>query len=277
METLQNRVINKQTNTLTKMDGELTDMSLKLDAMDEGVKTGFSRVNKDLGALDSRVNRCCKDYKSVVEKLKAAEGRIELLEERSCTDSDMIEKLFARVESMEDRLCHCSEGKEKGKAVEVLSSTILGSPLVLDCPLAGSDGSYHTPLIVSSEASSSSSGPNKENIAVDSQLVEIKDKVMEDLVLNGKFNSRMCHIIWLPLTSEPMIQWHLSVAADVQRALFSSPSVDRPMCAKHNHTNTAWSVCTSIMYKYMSYAIQYITLLLSSLLPPSSTFNSPLR
>jgi len=36
--------------------------------------------------------------------------------------------------------------------------------------------------------------------------------------------------------SEPMIRWRLLAAADVQRALFSSPSVDRPMCAKQHHT-----------------------------------------
>jgi len=52
MESSQNCIINKQTETLTKMDGDLTDMALNMDAMDEGVKTGFSRVDKDLEALD---------------------------------------------------------------------------------------------------------------------------------------------------------------------------------------------------------------------------------
>ena len=36
--------------------------------------------------------------------------------------------------------------------------------------------------------------------------------------------------------SGPMIWWRFLAAADVQRALFSSPSVDRPMCAKQHHT-----------------------------------------
>ena len=35
--------------------------------------------------------------------------------------------------------------------------------------------------------------------------------------------------------SEPMIRWRLLAAADVRRVLFSSPSVDRPMCAKQHH------------------------------------------
>jgi len=85
MESSQNHIINKQTETLTKMDGELTDMALKMDAMDEGVKTGFSWVDKDLEALDGRVNRRRKDNDLVAEKLWIAEGKIEVLEERSRT------------------------------------------------------------------------------------------------------------------------------------------------------------------------------------------------
>jgi len=168
MESSQNRIINKQTETLTKMDSELTDMALKMDAMDEGVKTGFSRVDKDLEALDGRVNRRCKDNDLVAEKLQITEGKIEVLEERSRTQRDMIEKLITHVESMEDCLCRCHEGKGKGKAVEILSSPVLGSPLVLDRPLAGSDGSYHTPPVaLSPVVSSSSSGSDKENICHD--------------------------------------------------------------------------------------------------------------
>ena len=162
------------------MDGELTDMALKMDAMDEGVKTGFSRVDKDLEALDGRVNRHRKDNDLVAEKLRIAEGKIEVLEERSRTQRDMIEKLITRVESMEDCLCRCHEGKGKGKAVEISSSPVLGSPLVLDRPLTGSDGSYHTPPVASSPVVSSlSSGSDKENVVVESRLVEIKDEVME--------------------------------------------------------------------------------------------------
>ena len=155
-------------------------MTLKFDAMDEGVRSGFSRIDKDLVALDGRVHRRRKDSEVIKEKLKVTEGRITLLEERSRADSDLIEKLFARVEAMEDRLCHCKEDKGKGKAVEVSSPGILGSPLVLDRPLAGSDKSYRTPPIASSEASSSSSGSNKENVVVDSLLQEIKEEEMEE-------------------------------------------------------------------------------------------------
>jgi len=132
MESSQNRLINKQTNTLTKMDGKLTNMALKMDTMDEGVKTSFSCVDKDLEALDG-----CKDTDLVAEKLRIAKGKIEILEEHSHTQCNMIEKLITCVESMEDCLCHCKEGKGKGKAVEILSSPVLGSPFVLDCPLTG--------------------------------------------------------------------------------------------------------------------------------------------
>jgi len=163
------------------MDSELTNMALKMDAMDEGVKTGFSRVDKDLEALDDRINRRHKDNDLFAEKLRTAEGKIKVLEERSRTQRDMIEKLITRVESMEDRLCCCHEGKGKGKAVEISSSPVLGSPLVLDRPLAGSDGSYHTPPVaLSPVVLSSSSGSDKENIAVKSRLIEIKEEVMEN-------------------------------------------------------------------------------------------------
>jgi len=102
MESTQNHIIDKQTKTLTTMDSELTNMTLKLDTMDEGVKMGFSCINKDLEALDSHVNHCCKDHNFVAEKLKVAEGRIKVLEEQSCTQCDMIEKLITHVEGMED-------------------------------------------------------------------------------------------------------------------------------------------------------------------------------
>jgi len=41
------------------------------------------------------------------------------------------------------------------------------------------------------------------------------------------------------------------------------------VCQTAPHINTAWSVRTSIMYKYVSLTMQYNTSLLSSLLPPS--------
>ena len=95
----------------------------------------------------------------------------------------MIEKLITRVKGMEDRLCRCQERKGKGKAVEVLSSPVLGSPLVLDRPLAGSDGSYHTPPVAPSPViPSSSSGSDKENVVIESKLVEIKDEVTENTI-----------------------------------------------------------------------------------------------
>jgi len=155
-------------------------MTLKFDAMDEGVRAGFSRVDKDLAALDDCVHCRRKDSEAVEEKLKIAEGRITLLEERSWADSDLIEKLFAHIEAMEDRLCHCKDVKGKGKAVEISSPGVLGSPLVLDRPLVSSNKSYRTPPIVSSEVSSSSSGSNKENVVVESPLKEIKEEDMEE-------------------------------------------------------------------------------------------------
>ena len=79
---------------------------------------------------------------------------------------------------MEGRLCHCDEGKEKGRAVLEVSPP-LGSPLVLgqamdeDCH---SNDSFHTPLLTSSSvpALSSPAESDKENVEVTpSGLVEI--------------------------------------------------------------------------------------------------------
>jgi len=57
LEGAQNRIINKQTDMLTKIDTEVADLTLKVDAMDEGFKAAVTRIDKDLGALDDWVNR----------------------------------------------------------------------------------------------------------------------------------------------------------------------------------------------------------------------------
>jgi len=176
LEGAQNRIINKQTDTLTKIDTEVADLTLKVDAMDEGLKTTVVRIDKDLGALDDRIGRCCWEFDLMSEELHKAEGKIDVLEERSRSQRDLIEALMARVESMEGHLCKCGEKEDKGKAVErvvdEVSSPVLGSPLVLNRETLGSDDSYHTPPAVSS----SSSGSDKENIESTSMLVEIKDE-----------------------------------------------------------------------------------------------------
>jgi len=178
----QNCIINKQTDTLTKIDGEVADLALKFNAMDEGLKTAVVCIDKDLEALDDRIGRCCWEFDIMSEELHKAEGKIDVLEERSCTQRDLIEKLMARVESMEGRLCKCGEKADKGKEVEQeiddVSSPVLGSPLVLSRNALGSDDSYHTPPGTSSPVQ----GSDKENIDSSATLVEIKDDENEVMI-----------------------------------------------------------------------------------------------
>ena len=97
--------------------------------MDEGLKTGFLRVDKDLEALDQRINRRQEECDKAREELRASEGKIEVLEERSRTQREMIEALMAWVENMEGQLCHC--GKGKGRDVEEGRVSLLDSPIAL--------------------------------------------------------------------------------------------------------------------------------------------------
>ena len=146
----------------------MTDLSLQINAVDEATQTSLRRIDLDLEALDSRVNRRRRECETTDAELRLAEGRVELLEERLANQRGLIEQLIARVDGMEERLCQC--GKGKGKEIEEVVS-VLGSPLVLDRPSEEdviSDDSYHTPPVASSSQPSSSSlvyDSDKENVS----------------------------------------------------------------------------------------------------------------
>ena len=183
LESAQNCIINKQTDTLTKIDTEVTDLGLKFNAMDEGLKTTVIHIDKDLEALDDRIGRRRWEFDIMSEELHKAEGKIDVLEERSRSQLDLIEKLMACVESMEGCLCKCGEKADKEKEVEQVvddvSSPILGSPLVLNRDTLGSDDSYHTPPGTLSLAQ----GSDKENVESSAVLVEIKDDEENEVAL----------------------------------------------------------------------------------------------
>ena len=109
LESAQNRIINKQTDTLTKINSKVTNLTLKFNAMDEGLKTTVVCIDKDLEALDDRIGCRRQEFNIMSEELHKAEGKIDVLEERSRTQHDLIEKLMAHVESMEGRFCQCGE------------------------------------------------------------------------------------------------------------------------------------------------------------------------
>ena len=168
-----------QTELLTKVDTELADVALQVDAVDGGIRTAVKRINEDLETLDQRVDCCRQECECTSAELEAANGKIAVLEECSRSQQLLIEWLIARVDSIEGRLCRCNEGKGKGRAALEEVSPTLGSPLVLgqamdeDCH---SDDSYHTPPLTSSSApaSSSPSDSDKENVEIPpSGLVEI--------------------------------------------------------------------------------------------------------
>ena len=136
-------------------------MGLRYQYMDEGLQTGFARVDKDLEALDQRIDRRREECEQAQEELRAAEGRIEILEERSCTQREMIEVLMARVENMEGKLCHCGKGKECDAEVRGLS--LLDSPITLGQGIdeeSSSEDSYRTPLMAGSSTLPVSSSPS---------------------------------------------------------------------------------------------------------------------
>jgi len=190
IETDHTHVINSQVRVATRIDKELANLSLHHNALDEGVRAGFSRVDQDLEALDQRVNQQRAECERTEEELHAAEGRIEVLMTRLDTQRELIQDLFTHIESMEGKLCHCGKGKAREPLQDV--SPVLGSPLDLGCEIpeeTDSNNSYHTPPIASSSVPLSSSPiieSNKENVMVlyDSHksLVEIVDSPVENIV-----------------------------------------------------------------------------------------------
>ena len=102
-------------------------MALQVEAINDGAKACFARYDKDIKALNNHITYCC-DECDQVKELRVAEGKIEVLEECSHMQCEMINQLMARVEIMEGKLCHCGKGKDCWVLGKV---SILGSPLVL--------------------------------------------------------------------------------------------------------------------------------------------------
>jgi len=158
--------------------------------MEEGVKTTFICIDKDLEALNNHIDCCRVQCDKVVDCLLAAEEKVTLLEEHSHLQRELIEQLLSHVEGMESCLCRC------GKDHQVLGkiSQVLDSPIVLgqDVPEDNvSDNSYHTPPIASLSIAPSSLlvESDKENGLVfcnsksplETCLVEIDEDSMENI------------------------------------------------------------------------------------------------
>jgi len=65
-----------------KIDGDMVDLELKVNAVDEATQTSLCCIDLDLEALDGRVNHRRRECKTTEAGLRLAKGRIELLEGR---------------------------------------------------------------------------------------------------------------------------------------------------------------------------------------------------
>ena len=152
---LENHVMHPVTRVVTKIDGELADIGLEVQAIDEGIKTAVARIDKDLEALDQRINRRRVECERTEQSLRSALNRIADLERLSHAQSEINDALLERVDAMEGNLCHCNQ-ESRGSTQEAPSS-LVGSPLVLGCQVDegnASDDSYHTPPLASSSVPS---------------------------------------------------------------------------------------------------------------------------
>ena len=152
-----------------KVDGEVADIALEVQAIDQGVKTTVVHIDKDLEALDQHINCCRQECEQTEASLRVAKGKIEVLEECSNSQCQPIERLLAKVEVMEGKLCQCGQKTEETGQGD--TSSLLGSPLDLNHPLMDdydSANSYHTPPLAGSSIpslpSSSVANSNKENV-----------------------------------------------------------------------------------------------------------------
>ena len=85
MEAQYTGVINHQTDVFTKVDKELAHLTLQMEAIGAGAEAAFVCVDKDLEALDQQVDCRWEKCKRSVEELQVANGKIAVLEERSCS------------------------------------------------------------------------------------------------------------------------------------------------------------------------------------------------
>jgi len=91
---------------VTKINGELADITLEVQAIDEGIKTAVTRIDQDLEALDQRINRCRLECERSEQSFRVALDRIATLERLNNDQSLVNDALIKRVDAMEGKLCH---------------------------------------------------------------------------------------------------------------------------------------------------------------------------
>ena len=95
------------------MNEELSDLGFRVQNLDEGIQSSTQQIEQDMELVDDRVDRRREENEKLMNELRIAEARIELLEEFSRGQRSTIERLSVCMDSMEENLCRCVKGKER--------------------------------------------------------------------------------------------------------------------------------------------------------------------
>ena len=139
-------------------------MSAKHDIakMDEGIQSAITQVDKDLEALDKRIDCHRLENEDLAAKLIQAEEKYHRLMDRFEIQETTMVWLLGRMSEVEGQLCHC-KGKDRA------SPELVGSPIILThgdmFEAAPAEETFHTP-----PSSDSSSNPSSSSVG--STLVE---------------------------------------------------------------------------------------------------------
>ena len=104
---------------MSSMNEELSDLGFRVQNIDEGVQSSVQQIEKDMESIDDRVDCRQDECEKLSNELCIAEARIKLMEELSWGQRMVIERLSARVDTMEDNLCRCVKGKESEQAEDI--------------------------------------------------------------------------------------------------------------------------------------------------------------
>ena len=136
---------------------------------DEGIQSAITRIDKDLEALDKRINRPHIKNEDLATKLVQAEEKYHRLMDRFEIQEATMVCLLGRMSEVKGQLCHC-KGKDRA------SPELVGSPIILTrgdmFEPAVPEVMFHTP-----PGSDSSSNPSSSSVG--GTLVEIvKDPII---------------------------------------------------------------------------------------------------
>ena len=175
--------MNTQNARLVKIDSCIADVEIQfvsakddIAKMDKGFQSAITRVDKDLEALDKRIDRRRLENEDLAAKLVQAEEKYHrLMDHFEIQEANMV-RLLGRMSEVEGQLCHC-KGKDRA------SPELLGSPIILTrgdmFEPAAPEETFHTPPGSDSlsNPSSSSAGGTLVEIVEDPVVVPMENVV----------------------------------------------------------------------------------------------------